>query len=83
VAGPDRQLSGHLEVDEEAVAPRQVEDEILAPPPYVKYLLTLDAPLELGHGGRGDNVLPSYADPGKGTADEWPAQVIDNGFDFG
>jgi len=83
VAGPDRQLSGHLEVDEKTVASGQVEDEILAPPPYVKYLPTSDAPLEFGHGGLGDNVLPPDADPGKGAADERPAQAVDDGFDFG
>jgi len=82
VAGPDRQLSGHLEVDEEAVAPGQVEDEILASSPYAKYLPTSDASLELGHGGLGDNVLPSYADAGKGAADERPPQAVDDGFDF-
>jgi hypothetical protein len=70
-------------VDEEAVASGQVEDEILASPFYVKYLLTSDAPLEFGHGGLGDNVLPPDADPGEGAADEWPAQAIDDGFDFG
>jgi hypothetical protein len=70
-------------VNDEAIVPGQVEDQVFASPPDTEYLLASDALLELGRSWSGDNVLPPYADAGEGAANERPSQAIDDGLDFG